>query len=135
MQKYWYVMGSGRPNYRHEHETLARAEAERLAKIHSGQTFEVLEFVASCKMSGVQWSEPASKPEPFRTTEPKQRFRLADGGDIGKAVYLTDDPDALPPCGNRGVLQACVPGTEYPFRSLLAWKFAYVDTYSDDPPF
>lgn len=139
--KYWYVLGPGRPNYRHPTEESARSEAERLAKLHPRSTFEVLEFVASCKVDGLQWNE-AEKIQAAPIAKPASRFRPANSGDIGLEVYASDtiaDPqlcNSHPSGFMSGVLREYAEGTEYPYRLLCRrWRYAYVDTLGDDSPF
>ncbi len=56
---YWMVLGKGRPSVQHASESLARTEAERLAKAEPGQKFVVLKAEA----------EYVRQPEPVDRTE------------------------------------------------------------------
>lgn len=55
--KFWMVLGSGVPTFRHPTKGKAIAEAERLAKLYPNCEFTLLESVASCKKSDVTWQE------------------------------------------------------------------------------
>ncbi len=54
---FWMVLGSGVPVFRHNSLQAARKEAERLAKQHVGQSFTVLESVATVRAEGVSWED------------------------------------------------------------------------------
>jgi hypothetical protein len=43
MEKFWMVLGDGRPTFRHTYENSANQEAERLARANPGREFIVLE--------------------------------------------------------------------------------------------
>ena len=65
-REFWMVLGNGTPVYRHATEELARMEAERLARVHPGQEFFVLQAIGKCVKSDVQWSEPSDSGDiPF----------------------------------------------------------------------
>ena len=51
------------PTVKHRTHDLACREAERLAKINSGDTFHVLECVSSCTYTNVIWT--GELPLPF----------------------------------------------------------------------
>lgn len=53
---FWMVLGVGVPTIRYATEQEARKEAERLARVHRGSTFIVLQAVAGVKTSDVEWS-------------------------------------------------------------------------------
>ena len=53
--KFWMVLGSGTPTYRHPSKATAVAEAERLASMNPGQEFAVLESLAVCKKTQILW--------------------------------------------------------------------------------
>jgi hypothetical protein len=91
MKKFWMVLGAGTPVYRHPTEKSARTEAERLAGIHPGATFTVLEAISSVQVGGVVWKDHDELVQEDNETG----WRLADGGDIGDEVLLSDDGDAL----------------------------------------
>lgn len=55
--KFWMVLGTGTPTYRHHSADSARNEAERLARQFPGETFVVLESIASVCKSDVQWED------------------------------------------------------------------------------
>lgn len=53
--KFWMIVGSGTPTYRHPTKHLAWLEAERLAKASPGTEFVVLESVATVVKSDMHW--------------------------------------------------------------------------------
>lgn len=53
----WNPKSSRPPTRRHYSEESARHEAERLARLHSGHEFIVLEAVASVRAVDVQWTD------------------------------------------------------------------------------
>jgi hypothetical protein len=59
MEQFWLVWNEAaeRPVHKHMSSEGARNEAERLARMHRGETFHVLALVASCKTVDVQWTE------------------------------------------------------------------------------
>lgn len=57
MPRFWMVLGCGTPVYRHSSKESAVKEAERLAMLSPGDEFVVLEAIAACKKSDVQWRE------------------------------------------------------------------------------
>jgi hypothetical protein len=68
-QKYWMVLGPGMPTHRHPSLKSAADEAERLAKLHPGQSFTVLEAIATAQARGIAWcrhdiSESCLQEEP-----------------------------------------------------------------------
>lgn len=65
MTRYWMVHGAKVPNMQHATEHDARAEAERLARVYRGQTFVVLEAIASVTASDVRW-----EPLEYKTPKP-----------------------------------------------------------------
>jgi hypothetical protein len=65
---FWMVWreGGGSPQKQHLSEGAARAEADRLARIHRGDRFHVLRAVASCRVVEVQWDVADDREEmPF----------------------------------------------------------------------
>lgn len=54
--KFWMVLGLGTPTFRHESRVSAKAEAERLARMNPGQSFVVLESMATVVKSDLAWS-------------------------------------------------------------------------------
>lgn len=67
MKQFWMVWclgGQGAPTFRHESESRATCEAERLASLSPGSTFVVLEAVAA------------------RKSDTMQRVDLRDGADL-----------------------------------------------------
>lgn len=52
--QFWMVKGSGPAYYEHPSLSGAEAEAERLARLHPGQTFTVLEAVSACRRVDVE---------------------------------------------------------------------------------
>lgn len=57
MEKFWMVSGQGVPVVRHNTEELARSEAARLARIHQGESFTVLESIATVTVDNMKWEE------------------------------------------------------------------------------
>lgn len=57
MEKFWMVLGQGTPVVKHPTEGLARTEAARLARNHPGESFTVLESLATVVVDNLQWSE------------------------------------------------------------------------------
>lgn len=55
--RFWMVLGTGAPTYRHSTKSEACKEAERLAKMNPNYHFTVLEAVATCVKADVQWQE------------------------------------------------------------------------------
>lgn len=53
---FWFVWNKGGnlPRYQHSTEKSATDEAERLARLHQGETFVVLESVCARKVDGMQ---------------------------------------------------------------------------------
>jgi hypothetical protein len=51
--KFWMVLGNGPPNVRHDSYAKAEFEARRLAAIHTGQDFYVMESMARVSTSQV----------------------------------------------------------------------------------
>jgi len=56
MDGFWMVVGRGTPTYRHANLIDARAEAERLARLHSGEEFVVVKSVARVVKNDVSWT-------------------------------------------------------------------------------
>lgn len=69
--KFWMVLGSQQPNYRHTSKQSAQTEAERLAKSHPSQAFFVLEALASVRVTDLRWEtldpnfSPSDNDVPF----------------------------------------------------------------------
>ena len=57
MQKFWMILGSGTPTYRHQEFRSAKEEAERLARNNPGVEFTVLESVAHVVRSDMVWTK------------------------------------------------------------------------------
>jgi hypothetical protein len=55
MKKFWMVLGSGTPVFRHDTKGSAIVEAERLAKSHPDTEFVVLESLATVIRNNVTW--------------------------------------------------------------------------------
>lgn len=55
-EKFWMVLGSGTPVYKHKSIKSASLEAERLARENPGMEFVVLESLASVVKSDLSWS-------------------------------------------------------------------------------
>lgn len=53
--KFWMVVGNGEPTYRHPSKQSAKTEAERLARLYTGQEFVVLESLATVVKSDMAW--------------------------------------------------------------------------------
>lgn len=54
--KFWMVLGTGEPLFRHPTKHSARIEAERLARSHPGVEFIVLESLGSVIKPDVRWT-------------------------------------------------------------------------------
>lgn len=52
---FWMVLGSGQPTFHHATLESAKREAERLARLHPGSTFTVLQSVCQVVKSDVSW--------------------------------------------------------------------------------
>ena len=63
--RFWMVLGSGEPRYRHSSMASASREAERLAVANPGISFFVLEAIAVVVKGEINWSklEPANPEE------------------------------------------------------------------------
>lgn len=59
LEKFWMVLGSGTPAYRHPSKSTAIQEAERLARLNPGEEFVILESLAVCKKQDLLW-EPTN---------------------------------------------------------------------------
>jgi hypothetical protein len=57
MEKFWMVWNEGSmiSTVKHKTEESAKAEAERLARKHTGQNFHVLTSVGTCCKADVVW--------------------------------------------------------------------------------
>lgn len=63
--KFWLVWceAHGTPTYKHTSLSGAKNEAKRLAMLHPGQTFVVLESVGSMRKVEVEWKNHAEASE------------------------------------------------------------------------
>jgi hypothetical protein len=59
MEKFWMVLGRGTPIVRHHTAELAKAEAERLARLNPGEAFSVLESLATVVLTDIMWRKHA----------------------------------------------------------------------------
>lgn len=57
MDKFWMVLGQGVPRVIHTREGLARSEAARLARLHPGESFTVLESIATVTVDNLKWED------------------------------------------------------------------------------
>jgi len=57
LEKFWMVLGSGTPTFRHPSRISAISEAERLAQSAPGQRFVVLEAKATVRSTYVTWEQ------------------------------------------------------------------------------
>jgi hypothetical protein len=58
MRKFWMVLGSGgAPTVKHLSEGTARSEAARLARLHPGESFTVMESIATVTVDNLKWEE------------------------------------------------------------------------------
>lgn len=66
MGTFWLIWNEkGRvPTYKHATMASARAEAERLSRLQPGDTFHVLQCVASCRKIDVEWTDHVCVGEP-----------------------------------------------------------------------
>ncbi len=67
IERFWLVWNENKdrcdfPTIKHPSLISARIEAERLAEIHKGQSFSILELKASVKTINVQWDSPDDIP-------------------------------------------------------------------------
>ena len=62
-QKFWMVLGGKMQTHHHDCEQSAMDEAERLAKLHRGSTFTVLEALRSVTVTDVVWKEAVEDAE------------------------------------------------------------------------
>ena len=62
-KRFFMVLGAGEPTYRHLTLTAASQEAERLAKQNPGQTFTILQSVASVRRTELLWSRHDADPQ------------------------------------------------------------------------
>lgn len=55
---FWMVWREGgtAPTFKHNDMNAAAKEAERLARLNPGETFHVMECIASCAKTDVNWS-------------------------------------------------------------------------------
>lgn len=64
--KCWYVMGAGRPTFKHPTRAAAEIEAERLARTNPGSVFEVLEIMSQYQVpTPPSIRKVAVEPVPF----------------------------------------------------------------------
>lgn len=54
---FWMVLGSGSPTRRHTSLAEARSEAERLARLNPRCEFVILQSLATCKVSDIDWQK------------------------------------------------------------------------------
>ncbi len=69
IQKFWIVWNGNKdfcnfPTREHYSLTDANQEAERLAAIHKGKKFSVLQLVGTVRTTDIQWEFPEDDP-PF----------------------------------------------------------------------
>lgn len=66
-EKFWMVWNPERnpPNYRHDYERGALSEAERLAALHPGQSFYVLQATHLCTLPKPVICTQLVEPIPF----------------------------------------------------------------------
>ena len=67
LEKIYYVYNpyTGYTKYQHPNIESAKKEAERLAALHSGSTFEILERIASVKIQQFIWDKVEDNGIPF----------------------------------------------------------------------
>jgi len=70
MNQFWMVwhVDGGRPTFKHESETAALAECERLARLNPGEPFVVFEAIHARKVDSMQRIDlrvPAADDIPF----------------------------------------------------------------------
>ena len=66
MNKFWMVLGRDVPRVQHATELKARTEAVRLARLHPGESFTVLESLTTVKMNDLTWEDHINDDEiPF----------------------------------------------------------------------
>lgn len=63
VNRFWMVVGSGTPSFRHATKADACSEAERLAKAYEGENFFVLEAIARCRVQSLAWEETETVPD------------------------------------------------------------------------
>lgn len=72
MSPYFYVYRPGTAGPKVKHDTVAQAEAERLAAKHPGATFEILQVIGLSSThvptATTFWLDDADKPEPATDT-------------------------------------------------------------------
>ncbi len=56
-KKFWMVLGRSNPTYQHGTEEGARKEAKRLAQMHPGERFTVLEAIGSVVKQDTLWTD------------------------------------------------------------------------------
>lgn len=56
-KSFYMVLGAGEPTYKHATLQSARAEAERLARIHRGEKFYVLGAVGVAVVDDLKWQD------------------------------------------------------------------------------
>jgi hypothetical protein len=66
-QPFWMVWNDmgGAPTHKHVTPESARAEAERLARLHPGRRFHVLAALGHCSFNAVNWTEVEKDFIPF----------------------------------------------------------------------
>ncbi len=79
MQRYWMVLGGGRPSVKHQSLEAARAEAARLSRLDRGKKFVVLQAVGELLCPAqepppVQWREPDHLPSVWLDTAIGKRW-------------------------------------------------------------
>ena len=66
IRKFWMVLGSGAPTYRHYRPDDARTEATRLARQNPGQEFILLEAIGAVRKTDVEWLDASDEADiPF----------------------------------------------------------------------
>jgi hypothetical protein len=65
MIKFWMVSGQGVPVVRHTSLSLAKSEAARLARKCPGESFTVMESIATVTVDNLKWEVHEDNKIPF----------------------------------------------------------------------